>query len=682
MPSLYPQGTFSYSGGIPAASVLRCTVRHSHGLNPDRIYVQMVMPIDGSLPEKNGDVTLTYGTTEIVLKGCTIDYMDRPDGAALVLDLNILDRRWRWPTAVIGGLYNQRWKNGTELRAETKKKPSELAILLLKALGETKYDVSALKAVDGKDFPIMNWDVTPAANALQELCERYSYRAIYDWFDDMVHIVKLGTGAELAINNLVLSNSQTYNPPELPGELVCLGAPTSVQADWALYPVGVDSDGQIKPINKVVYAPGSPTFLQGVDLEPAEKAKYLKNITGFWNTLPSLNLFGLPTPLLRHWAEENIYRLYRIQPPATLPNLDEARGGLSGPKLDDFPNVEQNNSSTNSWLWRIELQSEQNDRVSSQANPLATQFNEYNKEVGSSALPAWVYGQFCASTYGITNVLKDDVDQKGNITKLGILKLDPSTKGVVSPEVLQVSTVPGNLSPFSVTNRVLESGFYLGGFEINPEWALVKFAEPVFQIQRPKSAGIIDTWADGTKMPQGVVNCPPTLWLRTRCLLREPDTRAYVRPGLSLILDKNNPVTRTIVREDLVLKLTYRYKGPPKITAQPVPQMPIDKLETNWDVIKPAMKFYLDQIKEEYQTLQPQGVVYAGFLPLRLDGAIRAITWDIDFAGYTKTRVSRDTEHLVWHQSYSEKRMIERMRAAQKQTQDPAPPPGQPKKVF
>jgi len=652
--SPYPQGTFSFSGGIPEDAVLSFRVTQNHGITPAIFKVRMNMLPE--VPDKNGDVTIKYGSFKRTFKNCTIDLIDRPDGAQLVWDVTILDRRWKWQFPTIDGAYNQRWKNGTELRDETKKTPSQLVALCLLAMGEKNYDIAPLKDFDQLDWPETTWDNANAANAAQEICERYGCRLLCVF--DRAIVVKVGDGQgfDSSLDHLILEDSETFDPPEKPGKIVLRCGPTSVQGDLPLYAVAVDTDGTIRPMHKVSYAPGSPTFLQGQPVD-FTNGSYVDKAIGFWNALGQ-DFHGLPAPYLRHLARENIFRLFRIHPPAQFYSLNEAWGDSKNtkPDLESFPDVSQD--SAHSWLWRIALQNEQNDRVDRFADPLNTKFDEYNKEVASSAMPAWVYGYYWSSqSYG--NAPRDDQDSQGNVTKLGVLKLDPSV--VFSPQKLNASIEPGEDAPTTVSYKVLDSGFYLGGFSIDPQWGVVKFSEPVFQNLPPKQSGVTAKYANGAPLPNGVTRFPPTLWLRTRFLLRDPDTRGWVRAERVRVLDQNNPTTRYVTRDDLVLKLTYRYKGPPNITTYPARFTSLSMIE-NWDVISKAADAYLDEIEKEYQTVDPHSVTYGEFVPYKIDGAIREVTWYVGEDGYARTRVCRNTDYLVWHQDYAERRLAERIK--------------------
>jgi hypothetical protein len=680
-----PQGTLTYAGGITPAQVLYFSASLQHGLTPNIISARIIIPPTGFL--KNGNLILSYGSTTITLPNCTVAKIERPDDEKLEWDITILDRRWRWKNGSISGLYNQRWKSGTELRKETIQTPSQLAAICLRAMGETGYVLGAITAFDGLSYPEISWNCVNPSQALQALCERYGCRAIYRWSTNSVWIVQVGVGAQLDVSGDIPYeyNSLTWDPPEVPGTIVVQMGPTSVQSDTPLDPVGVDVDATIRSLPKLSYAPdgtfrdakGNKVAVGNPPPDLKTGVPYIDKVCGYWPWL-GLDLYGQPAPYLRHLAAENVYRLWRIHPPQKFTGLNAAWGdsrkkkaeGTAQTDLETFPDVSQ--VSAGSWLWRLALQSEQNDRLDKLASPLNSQYDEFNQEVSSSALPAWVYGQYYSANDISGNVLLDSLDEDGNfIAGSGLKKLDPSL--IVSTAKLNASTAPGYDAPTTVSRKVASSGFYNGSFTIIPEWGLVKFSEPVFQLCAPKKDGTTWKLANGDPLPGSYNNYPATLWLRTRMFLRDPQTRGWVRAERVRVLDKSNPVVEYAVRDDIFLKMTYRFKGPPNTTVVP-PTFNKAKIESNWDVVSAAADAYLDEIEARYQNRTPQSVVYIGFIPLDLDGAIREITWYTDEQGFARTRVSRDQEYLVWHQDYAERRLAERTRAILNHKPDPTPP--------
>lgn len=682
--SNYPQGTLEYTGGIDgqAVSILGgWEVTLAHGLTPSCFTVSMPMRRQGdNPPNKNGDLILRYGQTKITLKNCTIDKISQDVGGALIWHAVIFDRRYKWRWGQISGFYNVRWRNSTDVREETKKKPSELAILCLKAMGETGYDISTLAAFDGTDWPETGWNVASPAEALQTLCERYELRAVFDWKKDCVVVVKVGEGEKLRTSLKWTQYSGAFDPPEKPGKLVLLCAPSSVQYDFPLQAVALDVDGKVKLPDQVDYAPlgpfptpagatATPDFASGTEFDDS----WLP-----WAGIDE-NFFYTGIPYLRQLAQRTMLRWYRIVPPEFMDGLWAIAGdnprylpqnaGSSSVAatfpLGDFGNLAKDPE--RSWIWQIALQADQNDRLLILADPQDTQFDEYNKEVSQTQLPAWVYGQYYDFGLG-ANVLQDDLDNAfpdgKPVANSGLLKLNPQS--VFSPAQQGASTIWNQDAPIELQARVKETGFYDGAFAIDTQYGIVKFADPVYQDIAPKEAGIVFQFSDGKSLAPSLVSChfPAALWLRTRFFVRDKDTREFIRYQKTRILDETSDTVRYVVRDDLTFKMTYRFKNPPKLsTFAPVPIMTTDGSETNQVEIDKAAEAYLDQIAEEYETRRPETIVHPMLVDYTLDGAVRQVTWMTDSEGHCFTRASRDCEELHIIRDYGDRRLAERQKA-------------------
>jgi hypothetical protein len=248
---------------------------------------------------------------------------------------------------------------------------------------------------------------------------------------------------------------------------------------------------------------------------------------------------------------------------------------------------------------------------------------------------------------------------------------------VFSPAEQGASTIPNQDVPASLQAAVVESGFYPGGFEIDGELGVVKFGQQVEQVMAVKNPGLIYRQANGSKISDDLSRgrFPATLWLRTRFFVNDPQTRAPVRYQRTRVLDPTSQTVRYVVRDDLIFKLTYRFTQPVDVSSFP-PKFTDNGSENNKDVIDAAADAYLDQIIQEYETRQPQTVVYAGFLPMVLDGAIRQVTWMVNGKGEAYTRVSRDQEELHVVRDYKDQRLAERLKAlADKAGRQPPPEP-------
>src|SRR5262245_9995696 len=76
------------------------------GVTPS-VFQLVIIPQETPI-QLQGDLTITYNNTKIVLKDCCIDigsYSLNKQG--YVVSLNIRDRRWKWDFGEISGSYNQ-----------------------------------------------------------------------------------------------------------------------------------------------------------------------------------------------------------------------------------------------------------------------------------------------------------------------------------------------------------------------------------------------------------------------------------------------------------------------------------------------------------------------------------------------------------------------------------------------
>jgi hypothetical protein len=192
------------------------------------------------------------------------------------------------------------------------------------------------------------------------------------------------------------------------------------------------------------------------------------------------------------------------------------------------------------------------------------------------------------------------------------------------------------------------------------------FRAPVSQSAPPQHVPVLYRFANGKAPDENLGSClfPATLFLRTRFFVRDKFTRAPIRYQRTRVLDPQNKTVRYVVREDLTFKLTYRFDAeinPINLNEYP-PSFQSIETDSNENAINKALDGYLDAIEAQYETRQPATIVYPGFSPWTLDGAIRQVTWEVDGRGRAFTRVSRDTEELHVVRDFVERRLAERLR--------------------
>lgn len=231
------------------AAIKRAVVPRSLGIEPNTI-VLYCQPQSSPLPA-NGTLTIAHGSDFVTMPDVQVDW------AATMLStrghkmaVKLLDRRWRWKYSPISGRYNVRLADGT-IDPATEKTPQELAVLLFQAMHEIGFDVTALPD-EGR--PEVDWTYDRADVILAQMCEDRGCD-ISLGLTNQASIVRLGVGALLPFDGDVMSPSITADPPEGPDILILVCGETQYESRLKLKAVGLDTDGQVKAINDLSYAP-------------------------------------------------------------------------------------------------------------------------------------------------------------------------------------------------------------------------------------------------------------------------------------------------------------------------------------------------------------------------------------------------------------------------------------------
>ena len=242
-------------------------------------------------PQQQGALRIYYGGRYHLFPGCIIsDGEITRDGSGQIVQVRILDRRWKWQFPTISGRYNLYDTNGN-LVVDTEKAPRELAKLCLEAMGEVGFSV---EAIPNDVRPFVDWDYSNAAEALESLAEACGCRVVLG-IDDYVRVVKLGEGASLPLDDTVERHTNVVDLAEAPDKVMFVGGPDVFQLDFELEAVGIQAGTEteqekIVPIDELSYAPFSG-----------------------WNEadLDFLNdIFDVKS---RELALANIFKLYRIK---------------------------------------------------------------------------------------------------------------------------------------------------------------------------------------------------------------------------------------------------------------------------------------------------------------------------------------------------------------------------------
>jgi hypothetical protein len=264
-------GQFFYPG-IRGPQALEYYV-NSHGISPG---VALLRCIKGTEPPAmNGDLLITDSVNgEIKVPDCRLDTLQTTGPGATTWMVYLQDRRWRWQFGFIDLCVNQLDDNkklipGSIMSAE------EIAILCLTKMGEVGYSIDLPPGLTtaqrlqplqflptGVNYPPriggnpgINWVARNPAQALQELCEMFGRRIVYQLSTNTVAIVKAGVGGPLPPGGSIFKDSPSLKAPAMPDAITIKGAPTCYQTRLLLQAVALEWDDTYVPADQVSYAP-------------------------------------------------------------------------------------------------------------------------------------------------------------------------------------------------------------------------------------------------------------------------------------------------------------------------------------------------------------------------------------------------------------------------------------------
>ncbi len=252
------QGIATFPGVIAVRNVIYTL---TPGVSPSIALLEMAP--QESLIAQGGTLQLTYGSVQLQFPQCRIDkgtIVRNRDG--MIVQLTLLDRRWKWRFGQISGNYNLRrdpdsdqssgsGSNDNPIIASTERTPRQLCTLCLNAMGESNFDVSQ---VPNSDRPWVTWNYTNPAQALDGLADLLGCRVVLR-LDNSVAVVPIDSGAALPADTTITDISAGIDTPEIPDHLVVVGGRKRYQVDLRLEAVGVDTDGTIKLIDQLSYKP-------------------------------------------------------------------------------------------------------------------------------------------------------------------------------------------------------------------------------------------------------------------------------------------------------------------------------------------------------------------------------------------------------------------------------------------
>ena len=326
-------GNFTLQAGVtPSQGVFRFPLRAS--------FTQIV-----TMTLTDGFVTSTWPNCRVIRSVVTSG-----GSGGRWREVTIHDRRWAWADgyAAVYGQYN---RSNAASGQTNQKSARELAEILLQAMGQQRYDVTALPTF--LPGPSVDWDAANPASELQILCETHGCIVTLSP-NNAVVIYAEGYGQYPRSDNRQMDFTQALEAAIVPQALVFEGGFTQIEHDIPLVPVGLEITG--------------PNSGQFVGIEELSYRALLTNPKG-WGAENAANFNGLQANVeAQQAAQKHIWRTYRISgsfqlrtPASTISNK------VSGGKLTPSQQAQQQRPFfriKQGEEWRIlPLNSEENPRI-------------------------------------------------------------------------------------------------------------------------------------------------------------------------------------------------------------------------------------------------------------------------------------------------------------------------------
>lgn len=210
--------------------------------------------------------------------------------------LTLEDRRWRWRTGYIDGHYNKRRPKAVD-KLEREKTPRELAGLLFTALNELVRDVSLLPN-DAR--PEVQWIQANPADELERLCSSLGCVIAPNLTTGGWKIWPIGQGTTASGGDWLKTLDIDTAVRPVPDQIAIACGPVEFEAVFLCEAVGVDTDGKIKPINELSFAPAGG-WKAGPETHDGITGEYKKH-PGDTRKLS-----------LRNLARQTVWKWYRIK---------------------------------------------------------------------------------------------------------------------------------------------------------------------------------------------------------------------------------------------------------------------------------------------------------------------------------------------------------------------------------
>lgn len=201
------------------------------------------------------------------------------DGGA-VLAVSIYDRRYTWEWGFVVGTWNKQTYKGVPTKERTL---TALILDCLTAVGETNPILIDVPVV----YPEVNWEYKNPGSALQELLGKFGLTIGINTAQDGRIVVAPASYDQTFPPVPCISSSVSVSNNVLPSKVRLVGSRVIVQREFSLVPVGVDTDGSIKHIDDLSFAPtswGKEIIASFANLDTEEKRDLAEKCVFKWFT--------------------------------------------------------------------------------------------------------------------------------------------------------------------------------------------------------------------------------------------------------------------------------------------------------------------------------------------------------------------------------------------------------------
>jgi hypothetical protein len=309
--------------------VVGCTYTCGHGAAPG-VASLTIRDQDVRRVRPFGNLVIEDGVNKpLILKRCRVLDARYSSGATgpRTVTLQIADRRWMWAFGHITGSYNVIDRN-IDLSAVA---PGEYtvaggpfangtyrpAVLLvrdcLRAMGE---NTALIAEVPGAAPPV-NWEFANPANELESVCGPLGLRLCYQPTLDGAAVVQLGVGGKLP-DLPSPSIGGGFDVPGRPSAIEFFGGPTQFNDILMLEPVGLEADGEIRPIEQLTFKPANG---------------WERDNPHFWQNVRATARLTKPEAI--RLAQQHVYRTFRVK------MVDAQTGKVPGPTVPGYGRVNE-----------------------------------------------------------------------------------------------------------------------------------------------------------------------------------------------------------------------------------------------------------------------------------------------------------------------------------------------------